>query len=80
MCKLCANTRLKFDTVMLHQQENGGAAFSSISDFLMDICPRLHDDDGYFKLECCIGKCSKCKNCNHSTTDNLNKGVLLNFY
>ena len=36
MCKLCLNTRLKFDVIMLHQKENGGATFSSGSNFLMN--------------------------------------------
>ena len=65
---------------MLHQKENGGAIFSSVSDFLMKTCPCLHDDNGYFKSECCIGEYSKCKNLNHPAIENLNKGVLVNSY
>ena len=47
---------------------------------LMNTGSCLHNDNGYFKLECCIGKCSKCKNRNHPAIDNLNKGVSVNFY
>ena len=78
MCKLCLNTRLKFDAIMLYQKENAGATFSSISDFLMNTCPCLHDDNGYFKLECCTGECSKCKNRDHPAIKFLR--VLVNFY
>ena len=79
MCKLCLSTRLKFDATMLHQKENGGATYSSVSDFLMNTCPFLHGDNGYLKLEYCRGGCSKCKNRNHSTIENL-KGVSVTFY
>ena len=80
MCRLCLNNRLTFDAIMLHQKEKGRATFSSVSDFLMNTGSCLHNDNGYFKLECCIGKCSKCKNRNHPAIDNLNKGVSVKFY
>ena len=75
MCKLCLNTRLKFDAIMLHHKENAGVTFSFVSDFLMNTCPCLHDDNGCLRLDCCVGECSKCKNRNHLAIESFNKEV-----
>ena len=60
MYKLRLNSRLKFDAIILHQKQNGRAKLSSVSDFLMNTCQCLHNDNGHFKLECYTGECSKC--------------------
>ena len=66
MCKLCLNTRLKFNVIMTHNKENSGGNYSSVSDFLMGDCRCLKDS------QCCSGECSQCRCSLNSTLLEIN--------
>ena len=43
-------------------KENNGPHFSSITKMFMDLCKCDKRENGYWKLDCCSGNCSNCKN------------------
>ena len=62
MClhKYCLNLCLLFNTLMEHSRNNG-PSFDSISKLFMHASSCEYHSNGYWKSECCLGKCSDCK-------------------
>ena len=63
LCKLCLNERLLFQ--VLHKYSEMG---DSLSAYLMGRCDCTKDENGFWRIKCCIGKCTSCK----SKRDQLN--------
>ena len=61
MCKLCLNTGSLFNALMEHHKLNTVVVSHSLSEYLMGSsqCERI--ENGYWHINCCIGKCSKCR-------------------
>ena len=61
MClhKYCLNLCLLFNTLMEHSRNNG-PSFDSISKLFMHTSSCEYHSNGYWKSECCLGKCSDC--------------------
>ena len=60
MCKLCLNTRLKFEALMDHSKKNGGPFSDSISEYLMTSCKCGKNKNGYWARQCCLDECKSC--------------------
>ena len=62
LCKVCLNTRLRFEAVMKEEKKQGGMPFSSISKFFMTDCECEQSPNGYFSWRCVTGNCKQCQN------------------
>ena len=57
LCKLCLNKRLLFQVLHKKYSEMG----DSLSAYLMGGCDCTKDENGFWRIKCCIGKCTSCK-------------------
>ena len=57
LCKLCLNKRQLFDALRKKYNEFG----DSLSGYLMGECDCPKDENGFWKLKCCVGNCSSCR-------------------
>lgn len=59
LCKTCLNKRLLFNSLRKNCKELG----ESLTSFLMGLCNCSKESNGFWKLQCCLGKCKECINC-----------------
>ena len=61
MCILCLNVREVFNSLMAYLKTvEEESVFSSISQYMMKSCTCTWSEVGYYKKECCKGKCRDC--------------------
>ena len=57
MCQFCLNMRLLFEVLRSKYGEIG----DSLSEYLMGECDCAKNENGFWQIKCCTGKCSSCK-------------------
>ena len=63
LCKLCLNTRMLFDTLMVKAKKDGDQTTTSITDFFMNNSTCAKSENGYYTWKRVTQKCKDCKNC-----------------
>ena len=61
LCKLCLNTRLLFEPLMVQAKKDNDKTTDSITEFFMDSCDCPKTSSGYYHWNCVSMKCKNCK-------------------
>ena len=61
LCKLCLNTRLLFELLMVQAKKDNDKTTDSITEFFMDSCDCPKTSSGYYHWNCVSMKCKNCK-------------------
>ena len=80
LCKFCLNLRLSFNALMEHSKKFDGPFFESISSFYMNSCGCQKAENGYWKLDCCLGKCQDCRSKENILIPNVDSGTKISYY
>ena len=61
LCKLCLNTRLLFEPLMVQAKKDNDKTTDSITEFFLDSCDCPKTSNGYYHWNCVSMKCKNCK-------------------